>query len=516
MIKLKKVINGIELKDKLIEAINILCDNVKITLGPKGNNVIIDHSTLSPFITNDGVTIASNIESEDPIINTILEIAKEASIKTNEKVGDGTTTTLVLLQSILKNGIKALSKTNSIILKKEIDIATENVIKKLKILSQNPTKKQLTNIANISANDKEIGQNIANCYLKYTNKNAISIKEGETQETIINNLKGYSISTNIASPYFFKEGKSLKILNPYLLLIDNILYDLSYLENIINYFIETNESLIIIAKDYNEELINQITSLYLDNTANIILLKNPEYGLKEQILIDDLRLISNSNNIELNILKLNHLGKVKEVNINKEFTNFSFDNNEKIKKRIYSLKKTLYHNQFDYDYNSQRIAMLENGLIEILVGAPTKTERREKKMRYDDALWAIDSAAKGVIPGGGITLLRISNEINPQTIGEHIIKKSLQIPFEQIINNAGLDLKKIKNKIIKNNFELLYNINTDNYEALQNTEVLDSTLVLINAITSASSIATMLLTTNCLIINEHQNNLNKQIDYLNI
>lgn len=515
MIKLKKVINGNELKEKMIEAIDMLCDNVKMTLGPKGNNVIIDHSTLSPYITNDGVTIASNIESEDLIINTILEIAKESSIKTNEKVGDGTTTTLVLLQSIFKNGIKALNETNSIILKKEIDNATENVIKKIKTISQKPSKKQLTNIACISANDKEIGNNIAKCFFKTKNKNAISIKEGDSTKTTINLLKGYSITTNIASPYFFKEEKNIKIINPYILLLDDTLYDLTPLTNIINYFTSCNESLIIIAKDYNEELVNEITSLYLDGIANIILLKNPEYGLKEQILIDDLSLISNFNN-QLDSIKLNNLGQVKEIHINKDTTNFIFESNDNIKEKIKKIKKSLINNQLDYDFNLQRIAMFKNGLIEISVGAPTKTERREKKMRYDDALWAIDSAAKGIVPGGGITLFKISNEINDKTLGDQIIKSTLQIPFEQIINNAGLNLDEIKNEIIKNNFELLYNINTNEYEKIQNTEVLDSTLVLINAITSASSIATMLLTTNCLVINEYQNNLNKQVDYLDI
>ena len=160
--------------------------------------------------------------------------------------------------------------------------------------------------------------------------------------------------------------------------------------------------------------------------------------------------------------------------------------------------------------------MFNTCIATINIGAKTVTERREKKMRYDDALWAIDSAAKGIVPGGGITLFKISNEINDKTLGDQIIKSTLQIPFEQIINNAGLNLDEIKNEIIKNNFELLYNINTNEYEKIQNTEVLDSTLVLINAITSASSIATMLLTTNCLVINEYQNNLNKQVDYLDI
>ena len=269
---MKKVISGNELYDNMSNAINILCSTVKSTLGPICNNVIIDHSNFSPFITNDGVTIAENITSENEVINTILELAKEASIKTNENVGDGTTTTLVLLESIfnlglnlIRNGMKPMKLKNDLI--SELD----NIIKDINLKSRKANNKDLINIAINSANDIEIGKIVSDAYSKVKDKNAINIVEYDIPLTRIEYLKGYCFETILASPYFLYNNTEIKYTNSKILLVNSILDDINVLSLIFNEVIKNNNSLIIIANDYEENFINQVLSLKLDNNLNIVL-----------------------------------------------------------------------------------------------------------------------------------------------------------------------------------------------------------------------------------------------------
>lgn len=505
---MKKIISGKELQDKMGEAINLLCGTVKTTLGPKGSNVIIDHSSFSPFITNDGVTIAENIESDDEVVNTILEIAKEASIKTNELVGDGTTSTLVLLESIFNNGIKLIMNgKNPMVLKKELNDELNKILPLIDKQSRKPNKKELTNIARISANDKTIGDIISKTYFKVKNKNAISIKESEENETKINFLNGYSITTNIASPYFFKNDNIINLNKPYVLIINSYLENINQIANIINFIISENRNLVIIANDYDEHLINEITSMYMDNICNIIPLKSSEYGINELITLEDIEILSNATLIkDTSSIYLNTLGLVKEIQIEKETTQFIFDKTEKITNRIFEIRKQIKNdsNDIEHDFNLKRLAMFNNGLAEVLVGAPTITERREKKMRFDDALWAIEAASNGILPGAGITLLKISNELNDNSI----LKNSLEKPFNQILYNAGLEPEELYKQIKISNFEKIYNVLTNEYEDVIFSNVLDATLVIKNSLINAVSIASMLLTTTSLIINEYNNDKN--------
>lgn len=509
---MKKVISNKELQDKMLEAINLLCGTVKTTLGPKGSNVIIDHSSLSPFITNDGVTIAENIESDDEAINTILELAKEASIKTNELVGDGTTTTLVLLESIFNDGIKLIQNgKNPIILKRELYETLEIILDKLNNLSRKPNKKELTKIANVSANDESIGEIISRTYFKIKNKNAISIKENETSETKVNYLNGYSITTNIASPYFFKNTNIINLHKPYILLINDYLNNINEIANLINFIISEQRNLVVIANDYDEQCINEITSMYLDNTCNIILLKSSEYGINELITLEDIEILSNAKiNNEADNINLNSLGCVKEIKIYKENTQFIFEKSAKISKRILEIENNIksFNNDIEYDFNMKRLSMFKNGLAEILVGAPTTIERREKKMRFEDALCAIEAASNGILPGAGIALLKISNEIISTKDSDNILKQALEKPFRQILYNAGLESKDIYEAIKNSNFEKIYNVLTDEYEDVVASNVLDATLVIKNSLINAVSIASMLLTTTSLIINEYNNDKN--------
>jgi len=500
---MKKVINYEELKNKMNIAVKMLCNPVKNTLGPKGNNVIINNSTFSPFITNDGVTIAENIESDDIVVNTVLTLLKEASIKTDETVGDGTTTTIVLLESIFDEELKLIDQgVNPIILKQELDVSLNKIINELKKESIKPTKKDLLNIATTSSNSKIIGKIITDTYLKVKNINSINIKEYDIKETKIKYTKGYSFESNLAHYYYFKDKNEIVLDNPYIVLNDNYFDNLESISNIINEIINKKKDFIIISKGYSEDIINQVISLYIDDIAKIYLFKTPEYGVNELIFLNDISIISNAKNI--NNIKL---GKIKNITFNKENAIISFDKNDKINELIHNIKND--KNPIDKDFNIKRLSMLTNSLAEIQVGGNSSLERRELVMRYTDALHAIDSAKNGILLGSGIPFLKISNSMIIDNNGDKILKTALIKPFEQIIFNSGLDKNIILENIKNNNFNLLYNIKTSKYENIENKTILDSLEVLINSLTNAVSISSMLLTTSNLVINEYENKLNK-------
>ena len=512
---MKKVVSGNILKEKMIEAIDLLCDTVKVTLGPKGNNVIIDHSNFSPFITNDGVTIAENIESDDEITNTILELAKEASIKTNEIVGDGTTTTLVLLQSIFKEGLKVINEgVSPIILKQEIDESLNKIIELLKSKSRKPTNNDLLNISTISSNDKKIGKLICEAYLKTQNKDAIKIIETNDIDCSLNFIKGYNFETVIASPYFFNEVNKINITNCKILILNKTLEDIEEIANVLNEVLKKNLNLVIIAQDYDNYLINEIISINMENESKIYLLKSPNYGKKQKSILKDISIITGAKIIN-KIASLNDLGNILQIKINDEKTNISFEMNNNINTRIEELELQIKNNDnsLDKDFYNNIIAMFDTCLANINVGATTVTERREKKMRFDDALCAIDIATSGVLPGTGLTLLEISDNLELQNNSDKILKNAIIMPIKQIISNAGLDSNSIIEEIRNSSYKKLYNVKTDTFESIVETCVIDPTEVVINSLKNACSIAGMLLTTSTLVINEYKNSLNKITDY---
>lgn len=509
---MKKVITGNELYECSKQAVELLCQTVSKTLGPRGSNAIIDHSLMNPFITNDGVTIARNIESKDERINTILTLAKEASIKTDENVGDGTTTTLVLLESIFINGLNKIKEgINSQIIKKELDLATKEIINLLKKESRIPTKKDYAYVASVAANDELIGKLISQTYLQLKEKGSLKIKESPNDKTYIEILSGYTFDTILASPYFLTNKEYIEISNSYILIVNNEIESINELSEIINFLIDKEKKAIIVAKDYNEEVINEVLSLNFTRKTNVTLLKIPEYGTHQMDLLSDLELITKSsivnNPIDINI---NKLGICHNIKINKEYVLLASNiSDEKIKKRVNILKKQQKNTMdtYELEFLNNRIAKLTNGMGVIYVGAQTITEKREKKMRFDDALYALESLNDGILPGGGISLLKINNNIKETNIGYEILKKALDRPFKQILENVGLDYSLIYHKIKESNFNLLYNVSEDKYESVYNTKVVDPTKVIINALQNASSIASMLLTTSTLIINEyHENN----------
>ena len=512
---MKKVITGKELYDCEEKAIALLCGTVKKTLGPRGSNAIIDHSLMNPFITNDGVTIARNIESEDERINTILTLAKEASIKTDETVGDGTTTTLVLLESLFKSGLaKIKDGLNPHLLKNELDEALENIIEEIKKESKIPTEENYYNIASIAASNKNIGKLITRMYLKVGS--AIKIEESKTSETYTKIINGYSFEPLLASPYFFNNTNEIIYKNSLILIMLKEVNEIGEISEIINYTIEKRIPLVILATDYTEEVINEVLSLNLSKITNVTLLKLPEYGLHQMEVLKDLEIISNAKIAKSSDeLSLNNLGKCEEIKITKELATINNNLQSKvIKRHINNLKEKIstIDDDFELEFQSNRLSKLTNGIGIIYVGATTTTEAREKKMRFDDAFCALNCAANGIIPGSGLILLKIKENLETKNNGSIILKEALDKPFMQILENVGINPSNIYNKIKASDFNIIYNVFENKFETISKTKVIDPTTVVITSLKNAVSIAGMLLTTTSLIINEQQESINYNLN----
>ena len=506
---MKKVICGGQLYNSMQESVNLLCDIVKTTLGPKGCNSIIDHSDFTPFITNDGATIAKNIESDDPVINTILEIAKEASLKTNDTVGDGTTTTLVLLQSIFNESLQYIKNgMNPILLKKELHKSLAKIIPELEKQVIKINESHLKKIATIAANDEELGTLVSQVFSKVKEKSAITIEEIEENKLEVSYQTGYTFPITLASPYFFKENSSLE--NIHILIINDFLDNIEPISSFLNDIITSKKSFVIIANDFDENFVQTIVSLKLTHNLNCYLLKIEEYGMKQRYISKDLEQLTNAKIIEdINKITVENIGFIKNFQITKEQATIQFTKNKQTEQYLKEIvnDELQKKNNLDQEFIEKRIAMFSNGLANIKIGALTKTERREKKMRLEDAIWAIDSAKNGILPGGGIAFLKTSKQINLKNEADQILKNALTKPFEQILLNAGLETNKIKNTLEKKNYQSLFNILTNQFEDIKDTNVIDSFAIIKSTLENATSIATMLLTTTSLIINEREKSL---------
>ncbi len=499
---MKKVINGNELYQVMTEAIDLICDAVASTLGPSGNNVIINTDDNTPYITNDGVTIANAIESDDKVINTILEIVKEASLKTNELVGDGTTTTLVLLKAIFKNGLEEIkSGIDPIILKKELNSCCNTVLNKLDSLKSKPTTSDLIAIGTTSCGDESLSILINEVYKKMHSRFAIKLEESKNENTYYEIKKGYSLDVDISNLYF-QDKKEIVVQNTYVLLIRGYLDSLEQIGSIINEGLVNNKNIIILAEEYNESINNEVILYYLKHKKNIFIFKMPDFSSRKNSIYEDIRIITGAiiKDIDYEKISFTDLGKVNTLTIKKDEI-ILYNDNQDIEKYISMLHEEL--NCCDDDYNREfienRLAKLENGLATIYVGAPTKTEMKEKMLRVEDALYSINIASLGVVSGEGLALLGISDEIENK-----IIKKALEEPIIKIIENSGLDYKPIVDEIRKSHYKKIYNIETDTYEDLKISKVLDSVEVVKMAFKNSLSIASMLLTTKYLVINENQ------------
>ena len=505
---MKEVITGEELKKVMSEAVNLLCDTVVSTLGPTGNNILINNSETTPYITNDGVTIASNIESSDKRVNTVLEIVKEASLKTNELVGDGTTTTLVLLQSIFNLGLEEINKgKNKIVLKNELLNCMDKVVDEIKKLKKDATEEDLLNIATTSANDYEIGKLTTEIFLKVKSKYSIKLEESGNDKTYSINKKGYNIPINNISSMYFSSKKSIELNNTHILVLKGYLDSLETISDIINDILENDKNLIIFVEGMNEEIKNEVLVYYF-NHKNIFVVELEEYASHRDKIEEDISYLSKSTikNIDYEMISFNDLGITDNV-VLKNDEIVLLGNNENNLELVKKLKEELEscNNAYEKEFINSRISKLEEGITTIYVGGVTKSEKREKLMRYEDALCALESARNGIVTGEGITYLRISKMIEPDNTGCLILKKSLEKPFEKVIENLGLDYNEIKNDIINNKYKIIYDYKIDNYVSINDSNIIDPVNVVIHAFKNALSIAAILLSTSSLVINLDEN-----------
>lgn len=517
---MKKIVTGEYLRDKMGEAISLLCGTVKQTLGPMGNNVIIDHSSFHPFITNDGVTIAKNIESDDEVVGAIIEIAKEASIKTDENVGDGTTTTLVLLESLINLSQKYIDKgINPLVIKRSLTKKLEFIIKKLEELKQEATPNNLRDIAALSANDKDIGELVGDIIKKVDNKEAITIKEKREDILDVKYIKGYSCSITHPSEYYFQDKKSMIFDEAYILIVNDLLSDIESVSSILNDAMINDKSLVIIAKDFDDYFVNEIISLNFEGKIKCFMVKISEYGLRERIIEKDLEIITGAQIAEEsgNISGAN-IGIIKHLYLDKDILKMGYKDNLNLSNYVLKIEEEIkgLEDEFDKEFYQKRKSMFTTGMVEISIGAPTMTECRERRMRLDDAICSTYAAKEGILPGGGISLLQVADSITEDDEASLIWKETLKKPFEQIMINAALDGAEIKAKIEKEHYKIIYNVHQDKYEKINDTKVVDAFGVVRNSLINACSIASMLLTTTSLVINEYQNNINKVDDFREI
>ena len=506
--KLKKVISKENYYENLLLAVNTLCNPVISTLGPKGDNVLISNSTNMPFITNDGVTIAKNINSEDEIINAIIEILKEASLKTDEEVGDGTTTTLVLLKSLILKGIKEIQNGEKpIMIKRKLDNYLKEILDLLDKEKIKTNKSTLEKIARTSSADEEIGKLLASSFSKVK---AIKIKESNNYKTYVEKINGYYFDAGVISNSFLMNQKEVVLDNCYLLILDYYVDDINKLSDIYNMMIEKESNLIILADSISEEIKQLTLEINLEHNFKIILLNSIDYVEKKKEIYEDLEILTKVKvKKEQDDLDIKDLGFTKQVKCSLEQTiilgNKSNDLNNHLKKLIKLSKEV--KEKYYLDNLMERINKLKQKMLIIYVGGYTKTEKKEKMMRFFDALCSLNVCSEGVLYGSGITLLKISEEID-----DKLIKETLESPIRQILENNNLDDDKIIDEIKKSNYTKIYNVKNDSFEKIIDTDILDAYLVVRKTLETAFSLASMILTTSYLVLNI-EDNLKENISF---
>ncbi len=509
-------------RESIKRGIDILADAVKVTLGPKGRNVIIGTSGKLPHITKDGVTVAKEIELKDPFENIGAQLIKEVASKTCQDVGDGTSSATILAQSIINQGI--CSKQNPVILKREIEEAVEFVINYIKEhaidISTNPDS--IRNIATISTNnDKELGNLIADAISKITNDGIIIVEESKSVETSIEVINGMQFERGYLAPHFITDYiKNEAVLdNPYILISNQKITSTKDLVPILENIVQNGQSILIIAEDFDNEVLENLKYNKLQNILKVIPIKAPSYGEYRNHILEDVAImtdgihVSYDSGIQIKDIDLSMLGQCEKIIVTKDTTTIIHGkgNQKNIDLRVKLIKDELAQIKLDkpdnkivIDFYEQRIARLSGGIALLKVGGVTEIEMKERKDRIDDAIAATRAAIEeGIVVGGGITYKNAAREIPFETEGANILVRSLLSPMYQIIENAGESIDNIVNLLIDDNYG--YNAHTDSVENLLESGVVDPAKVARMALMNAVSIATLFLTTECIIVPEQLN-----------
>jgi len=519
----KTILYGEDARKKLLEGVNKLADTVKVTLGPKGRNVVLDKSFGAPLITNDGVTIAKEIELEDPYENMGARLVKEVSTKTNDVAGDGTTTATVLAQKMIKEGVKNVAAGGDpMAIKRGIDKAVNVAVKSLKeISSQVKGKEDIARVASISANNLEVGELIADAMEKVSKDGVITLEESKTSETKVEVVEGMQFDKGYVSPYMVTDTEKMETIfdNPYILITDKKISNIQEILPLLESLMQLSGKLVIIAEDIENEALSTLVLNKLRGVLNVVAVKAPGYGDRRKEMLEDIAILTGGEvitsdlGLELKDATIEQLGRARQVKVQKENTVIvdGAGNKDVLAERVHQIKKQIDETQSEFDKEKlqERLAKLAGGVAVIEVGAATEIEMKEKKLRIEDALAATKAAVEeGIVAGGGVALVNVIPEVEKvveaaegdEKTGAKIVLKSLEEPLKQIAINAGLEGSVIvQNVRTQNKVGYGYDALKDEYGDMIEFGIVDPTKVTRSALENASSVASMVLTSESLV-----------------
>jgi chaperonin GroEL len=518
----KQILFGAEARSALEKGVDQLANTVRVTLGPKGRNVVLDKKFGSPLITNDGVTIAKDIELEDPFENMGAQLVKEVATKTNDVAGDGTTTATVLAQSMIQEGIKNVAAgANPIILRRGMQKATAVTVDAIKEMSQTLNgKDQIAKVAAISAGDDEVGQLIAEAMEKASTDGVITIEESKTMMTELEVVEGMQFDRGYLSAYMSTDMEKMEanLENPYILITDKKITNIQEILPILEQIVQSGEKLLIIAEDVEGEALTTLIVNKLRGTFNCVAVKAPGFGDRRKAMLQDIAtltggtVISEELGLDLKETTMEQLGRAKTVKVQKENTVIvdGAGNKDDIHARIAQIKAQIEEttSEFDQEKLQERLAKLAGGVAVIKVGAATETEMKEKKLRMEDALAATRAAVEeGIIAGGGTAYVHASKEVEQlietlegdERTGAKLILKALESPLRQIVTNAGLEGSVIVSKVKESEKGIGFDALTEKYVDMVEVGIIDPSKVTRSALQNANSVASTLLTTESVV-----------------
>ncbi len=526
----KKIIYSVDARDGLKRGVDALANAVKVTLGPKGRNVVIDKKFGSPVVTKDGVSVAKEIELKDPIENMGAQMVKEVASKTADIAGDGTTTATVLAQAIVTAGLKNVAAgANPMDLKRGIDKAVEAVVENLKGQSQQvgDDNNKIQQVATISANNDEvIGKLIADAMAKVGKEGVITVEEAKGTETEVKTVEGMQFDRGYLSPYFVTNADKMEVDMdaPFILIYDKKVSNMKELLPILEQVVQTGKPLLIIAEDVEGEALATLVVNKIRGSLKIAAVKAPGFGDRRKAMLEDIAIltggtvISEERGFKLENADLTYLGKAEKITIDKDNTTIinGAGAKEDITGRVNQIKAQIENTTSDYDKEKlqERLAKLAGGVAVLYIGAASEVEMKEKKDRVDDALHATRAAVEeGIVAGGGVAYIRTIDALEKlkganedETTGIAIIKRAIEEPLRQIVANAGGEGSVVVNKVREGKADFGYNARTEIYENLIAAGVIDPTKVSRVALQNAASVAAMILTTECILAEEKENN----------
>ena len=518
---------GEDARKKLLDGVNKLADTVKVTLGPKGRNVVLDKSYGAPLITNDGVTIAKEIELEDKFENMGARLVKEVSTKTNDVAGDGTTTATVLAQSMIKEGVKNVAAGGDpMAIKRGMDKAVLEAVEALKEISSPVNgKEDIARVASISANNEEVGKLISEAMEKVSKDGVITIEESKTSNTELNVVEGMQFDKGYVSPYMVTDTEKMEAIidNPYILITDKKISNIQEILPLLENLMQSSGKLVIICDDIESEALSTLILNKLRGVLNVVAVKAPGYGDKRKEMLQDIAILTGGEvitsdlGLELKDTQIEQLGKAKQVKVQKENTIIvdGSGDKDKIAERVSQIRAQLADEKSEYEKEKlqERLAKIAGGVAVIGVGAATEVEMKDRKLRIEDALSATRAAVEeGVVAGGGTAYVNIIPRVekladslnDDEKLGAKIILKALEEPVKQIAVNAGLEpaviLEKVKNSPVGTGF----NAKDEVYVDMKKSGIVDPTKVSRSALQNAASISSMVLTTESIVTDKKE------------